>query len=165
MTHEIDGENQRIKKERAEPKFYYKRPATLTDGPYRGEEVLTFYSHVYGNNPLVRISPDIDIFSDFEITENIRARYIRLKGKITGDRFPSREAYITDSRDQSVFIGVSKYKGDPWDLRYPNEGDNAIDFDFKIKTDYSGNFVEVVENGYTYSIYSWNSKFINESIH
>jgi hypothetical protein len=111
-------------------------------------------------------TPDIHIFSDFEITENLRDRYLKIKGKITGDKFPSKETYITDSRGQSVFIGVRKYENGLSSLYGTGEGNNPIEFDFKIKTDYSGNFVEVIDQwGYTHSIYSWNSKFENKSIH
>jgi hypothetical protein len=65
-----------------------------------GNPVITFTTA--GSNPLVPLSPDIDTRLDVEVKEGPHS--IVLSGTMRGDPFPSAEAFIVDSRGNSVML-------------------------------------------------------------
>lgn len=123
-------------------------------------------------NPLTpkALTPDINIFSDFSITENKNAGTLNISGKLTGDNFPSTEAFISDPSGQNVFIGVgqigkgvNKNTGPFRELPGENKNRPITGFNFSILTDKNGNFTGVKEGKNTYSIGDWNSRFTTMS--
>lgn len=105
------------------------------------------------------------MFSDFSITENKKAGTLNISGNLTGDNFPSTEAFITDPSGQALFIGVGQIeKGTnpntgPGQLFGEDESNPITSFNFTITTDKNGNFTGVREGKQTYSISDWNKRF------
>lgn len=77
-------------------------------------KTFDFGTHYAGANPLTPGAPNINVFSDFSITEDKKAGVLNISGKLTGDNFPSTEAFITDPKGNNVFIGIGFYKGSPF---------------------------------------------------
>lgn len=124
-----------------------------------------FGTHSSAGNPLMPYSPEIDVYSDFSITENKKAGTLSIKGELAGDNFPSTEAFITDPNGVNVFIGVGqiginvdKNTGPLTEL----PGVNArpiTKFNLTITTDSKGNFTGVQNGKKKYSIADWNKLF------
>ncbi len=137
-------------------------PSISTEGLRisRNDDSRTFEfgTHAYGSVPwLLGHGPNIDVFSDFTITES--DGLLSISGSLKGDNFPATEAFITDPIGQNVFIGVGVSKGNPWTrLRGENRRD-VSSFDFGITTDRDGNFTGVRYNGKDYSLSEWNRRF------
>jgi hypothetical protein len=146
-------------------------PGSMTETPsvkFKGDFILKqngdvktfgFGTHVAGANPMVPGSPNIDVFSNFSITENKKAGTLDISGKLTGDNFPSTEAFVTDPSGQNVFIGVGYYEGSPFSSL---DGENKRDissFNFSISTDKKGNFTGVKMGDKSYSLGDWNKMF------
>lgn len=113
-------------------------------------------------------TPNIDVFSDFSITENKKAGTLSISGKLTGDNFPSTEAFISDPSGQNLFIGVGQIganvgrnTGPFRELPGENQDNPVTSFNFTITTDKKGNFTGVQSGGTTYSIADWNKQFLN----
>ena len=118
-----------------------------------------FRTHAYGQNPKVptAVSPYLDVFSDFSITES--DGLLSISGSLKGDNFPATEAFITDPSGQSVFIGVGVFEGSPL-FKLPGLNRRDItSFRFGITTDSEGNFTGVRYNGKYYSISDWNRQY------
>jgi hypothetical protein len=127
-----------------------------------------FGTHVAAGNPLTpqALTPNIDIFSNFSITENKKAGTLNISGKLTGDNFPSTEAFISDPSGQNVFIGVGQIgagvgqnTGPFTELPGENSTRPITDFNFSITTDKKGNFTGVKQGDKTFSIGDWNKQF------
>lgn len=127
-----------------------------------------FGTHVAAGNPLTpqALTPNIDIFSNFSITENKKAGILNISGKLTGDNFPSTEAFISDPSGQNVFIGVGQIgagvgqnTGPFTELPGENSTRPITDFNFSITTDKKGNFTGVKQGDKTFSIGDWNKQF------
>ncbi|CAF4439088.1 unnamed protein product [Rotaria socialis] len=128
-----------------------------------------FGTHVAAANPLTPPgTPNIDIFSNFSITENKKAGMLNISGKLTGDNFPSTEAFISDPSGQNVFIGVGQIGAGvdkDWGpfTQLPFENQRPItDFNFSITTDKKGNFTGVKQGDKTFSIGDWNKQFTDK---
>ncbi len=129
-------------------------------------KIFNFGTHYAGANPLTPGAPNIDVFSDFSITENKKAGTLDINGKLTGDNFPSTEAFITDPAGNNVFIGVGFYVGSPFSSLWGENENNAItDFSFSITTDGDGNFTGVKVGDTNYSLSDWNKLFENADPH
>ncbi|WP_454880725.1 DUF6443 domain-containing protein [Sphingobacterium detergens] len=114
-------------------------------------------------------TPDIDVFSDFSITENKKAGTLSISGSLKGDNFPSTEAFIADPQGNNVFIGVGqiakgvgKNTGPFTELPGENKRD-ITSFNFTITTDKKGNFTGVQLGNTTYTIEEWNKRFTSQS--
>ena len=119
-----------------------------------------FATHHSGANPLTPGAPNIDVFSSFSITENKKDGTLSISGKLTGDNFPSTEAFITDPAGTNLFIGVGFYEGSPLSSLWGENKDRKItDFSFSITTDDKGNFTGVKVGDKSYSIEDWNKMF------
>ncbi|MBX3240741.1 MAG: RHS repeat-associated core domain-containing protein [Chitinophagaceae bacterium] len=128
-------------------------------------KTFMFGTHSKGANPMVPGSPNIDVFSDFTITENKKAGTLDISGTLTGDNFPSTEAFITDPSGQNIFIGIGFYEGSPFSSL---DGENKRDissFSFSISTDKEGNFTGVKMGDKTYSLSDWNKMFEQANPH
>jgi RHS repeat-associated protein len=151
-------------------------PGSLTENPtvsFTGLKISSsgdakkfeFGTHAAGANPMVPNSPAIDVFSDFSITENKKAGTLSISGKLTGDNFPSTEAFITDPSGNNAFIGVGAYEGSPFTSL---DGENKRDitsFKFDITTDKKGNFTGVRVGDRTYKLDEWNKIFEKKDPH
>ena len=134
------------------------------------EKNFDFATHTAAGNPKTPkgLTPNIDIFSDFSITENKKAGTLSISGKITGDNFPSTEAFISDPNGQNLFIGVGQIGADvgrntgPFTELRGEHADNVItNFNFNITTDKKGNFTGVKQGDKVFSITDWNKQFTN----
>jgi len=129
-----------------------------------------FGTHVAAGNPITPkiVTPNIDIFSNFSVTENKKAGTLNVSGSLTGDNFPSTEAFMTDPAGNNVFIGVGQIAAGvdkDWGplKELPNENTRPIEsFNFSISTDKKGNFTGVTEGKTTYSIADWNKRFTSK---
>ncbi|MDI9312802.1 MAG: hypothetical protein QM535_21510, partial [Limnohabitans sp.] len=151
-------------------------PEVNFNGDYTIEQngdnkTFSFGTHVAAGNPLTpkAITPNIDIFSNFSITENKKAGTLNISGTITGDNFPSTEAFISDPSGQNVIIGVGqigsgvgKNTGPFTELPGENSKRPITKFNFSITTDKKGNFTGVKKGDETYSIDDWNKQFIEK---
>ncbi len=125
-----------------------------------------FGTHYSGANPLTPGAPNIDVFSEFSITEDKKAGTLDISGKLTGDNFPSTEAFITDPAGNNVFIGIGFYEGSPFSSLWGENEDNEItDFSFSITTDSDGNFTGVKVGDTNYTLSEWNKLFEDADPH
>ncbi|WP_052354134.1 RHS repeat-associated core domain-containing protein [Flectobacillus major] len=112
-------------------------------------------------------TPDINVFSDFSVTENKKAGTLSISGKLTGDNFPSTEAFVTDPSGNNLFLGVGQIDAGvdkDWGVRHlvgEDKGNPITSFNITITTDKKGNFTGVQSGGTTYSISDWNKKYSN----
>jgi RHS repeat-associated protein len=118
-------------------------------------------SDVASANPLTPSgTPDINIFSALSITENKKAGTLSIDGRLTGDNFPSTEAFISDPSGKSVFLGIGFFEGNPLKSLPGQNKDNSItNFSLTLTTDKKGNFTGVQVGDQKYSIDDWNKMF------
>lgn len=129
-------------------------------------KTFNFDTHYAGTNPLIPVAPPIDVFSNFSITDNKNTGTLDISGKLTGDNFPSTEAFISDPSGQNVFIGVGFYEGSPFSsLSGENKDKPIMNFSFSITTNSDGNFTGVKFGDTNYSISDWNNLFLNSDPH
>jgi RHS repeat-associated protein len=132
-------------------------------------KTFEFGTHVAAGNPKTPPgTPDIDIFSDFSITENKKAGTLSVSGNLKGDNFPSTEAFITDPNGNNVFVGVGqiasgvgKNMGPFTELPGTNKRP-ITSFNFTITTDQQGNFTGVQVGKTNYTIEDWNKLFTSK---
>lgn len=122
-----------------------------------GSRTFNFDTHSKGANPMAPGSPNIDVFSNFSITES--DGLLNISGNLKGDNFPSAEAFITDPNGNNIFIGIGFYEGSPFSSLGGENKRDITSFNFGITTDKSGNFTGVQYNGTDYSIGDWNKLF------
>lgn len=142
----------------------------LTIGGTKDVKQFNFSSSYAGSNPLTpKGTPDINVFSNFSITENKKQGLLNISGTLSGDNFPSTEAFITDPSGQNVFLGigqinagVDKDLGPLTELPGQNKNKSITSFNISILTGPKGNFTGVRYNGTNYSIEDWNNNFINK---
>jgi len=126
-------------------------------------KTFNFGTHYKGSNPFIPGSSNIDVFSNFSITES--DGLLNISGDLKGDNFPSTEAFITDPSKQNVFIEIGFYEGSPFSSL---DGENTRDitsFRFNITTDKKGNFTGVQYNGADHNISDWNKLFESANPH
>ena len=131
-----------------------------------GINTTSVESSYSGSNPLTPGAPNIDVFSNFDITEDVENGTVNISGTITGDNFPSTEAFVQDAAGNSVFLAVGYYEGSPFtSLWGENESKEIAKFDVTINVDKDGNFTGVAFQGNTYSLQEWNKLFENADPH
>lgn len=107
-------------------------------------------------NPLVPGSPDIDVHTQFTLTENQKAGTLNVNAVQTGDAFPSAETFIGNTKGNQLFIGISPAIGTPY-FSLPGDGDTKMmSADFTITMDKKGVFTGVTQGDKTYKIEDWN---------
>ena len=131
-----------------------------------GVNQFSLASEFAGANPLTPedFTPSINVFSNLSITENREEGFLNISGALTGDNFPSTEAFITDPSGQSLFLGVGFLTGGrntgPFTELEGDNKDRAItDFNLRIGIDADGNFQNVIFNGTEFSIQDFNKIF------
>ena len=127
-----------------------------------GSTTTSWTSEMQGHNPFVSsiISPDINVTTNFKLTENKEAGTLNVNVKQTGDAFPATETFIGDSKGNQVFIGVSPAIGSPISLI----GDNQrpmMSANFTINMNSKGVFTGVTigagKDSKTYNLKEWNT--------
>jgi len=154
-------------KKTATPSVRFTRDSVID--PKGDNTTFDFGSYVRASNPLTPPgTPDIDIYSNFSITENKKAGILSVSGSLRGDNFPSTEAFITDPSGNNLFIGVGQIAsgvdkdwGPFTQLPFKNERP-ITSFNFTITTDKKGNFTGVRDGKTTYSIENWNKRFTSQ---
>jgi RHS repeat-associated protein len=112
-----------------------------------------------GANPLVKpsfISPDIDVKSSIKLTENLEKGILSVDASMKGDKFPSAEMFIGDTKGQQVMMIASPLQGNVID-NLPGDGNlpmGSAKFDIKINE--KGEFTGVVQGDKTYTVAEWN---------
>ncbi|QTE21037.1 RHS repeat-associated core domain-containing protein [Polaribacter cellanae] len=118
--------------------------------------------HLSGNNSLVPGSPDIDTKGSMTITSQQlgdKGSVISFSGKITGDKFPSNETFITDSNGVGVFLGVSGADGNPL-ISLPGNGNETMStFNISVNFNTDGGITGVTYNKKNYTVAEWNKQF------
>ena len=120
--------------------------------------------HVSGNNDAIDGSPDIDLKGAFGIgvVDNKDGSSIAtISGRISGDKFPVSETFITDQNGTRIFLGVSGADGTPFTSLPGNNNRTMSSFSINVKFDTNGNATGVNYNGTSFSIEDWNKRFTN----
>jgi RHS repeat-associated protein len=125
-----------------------------------GSTKTSWTSSMAGHNPLVPGSPDIDVKTNFSLTENKSAGTLGVSVTQTGDAFPSAETMIGDTKGNMLMIGVSPAIGNPY-TSLPGDGNKSMmSANFTVTMDGKGVFTGVVvgsgKNATTYSVSDWN---------
>jgi RHS repeat-associated protein len=125
-----------------------------------GSTTTSWTSTMAGHNPLVAGSPDIDVKTNFSLTENKAEGTLGVSVSQTGDAFPSAETMIGDTKGNMLMIGVSPAIGNPY-RSLPGEGDKSMmSANFTVTMDGKGVFTGVVvgsgKDAKTYSVADWN---------
>ena len=127
-----------------------------------GSTTTSWTSEMRGDNPFITnlISPDINVTTNFKLTENKEAGTLNVNVKQTGDAFPATETFIGDTKGNQVFIGVSPAIGNPNSLI----GDNQrpmMSANFTINMNSKGVFTGVTigagKDSKTYNLKEWNA--------
>jgi hypothetical protein len=121
-----------------------------------GSNTTSFNSKMAGHNPLVPGSPDIDVHTNFKLTENDKAGTLQVNATQTGDAFPSAETMIGDTKGNQLFIGVSAANGNPY-TSLPGDNDRPMmQANFTITIDNKGVFTGVQQGDKKYTTGEWN---------
>ena len=121
-----------------------------------GSTTTSWTSTMSGHNPLVPGSPDIDVKTNFSLTENKSAGMLGVSVTQTGDAFPSAETMIGDTSGNQLMVGVSPASGDPYSS-LPGDGSKAMmSNNFTVTMDENGVFTGVQQGDKTYSVSDWN---------
>jgi RHS repeat-associated protein len=121
-----------------------------------GSNTVSFTASMAGHNPIVANfgipTPDINVKTDFTMTENVKAGTLDINAVQTGDAFPSAETLIGDTKGNQLFIGVSPANGGPYtSLRGDNNNRAMMSTNFTVKTDNKGVFTGVQQGDKTYT--------------
>jgi hypothetical protein len=149
-------ENNQVRTLSIKPALKYISPPEMEIFP-NGDELIKISTHIERKNPFLPYVFDINLFSDLSIIENTKKNYLKIKGKIKGDKFQSVEIFIEDPSEQILFIGVCSYEGNAKSLFGVNKNE-LIRFDFDVKTDNQGNFKYIEEKGRKYTLKKWNKE-------
>ena len=124
-----------------------------------GSNTLSFTASMSGHNPLVPGSPDIDVHTNFTLTENDKNGTLNVNAVQTGDAFPAAETFIGDTKGNQLFIGVSPANAGTTGPFTQLPGDNnrpMMSANFTVTMDGKGVFTGVQQGNKTYSISDWN---------
>ena len=99
------------------------------------------------------------MFSSLSIVENTENGTLTISGALTGDNFPSTEAFVEDASGTSLFLGVGSYEGGPFSSLRGKNMKYITSFSLVIHTDKDGNFTGVIYEDKWYTIAEWNIFF------
>jgi RHS repeat-associated protein len=125
-----------------------------------GKSTVSFTASMAGHNPLVAGSPDIDVHTNFVLTEDDKAGTLQVAASQTGDAFPAAETFIGDTKGNQLFIGVSPANAGTTGPFTQLPGDNnrpMMTANFTITMDSNGVFTGVKQGDKTYSVADWNT--------
>lgn len=119
-----------------------------------------------GANPFTPGAPDINVFSSLSVVEDTKNGTVTISGALTGDNYPSTEAFVQDAAGTSLFLGVGFYEGSPFSSLWGENSDrNIAEFNLMINVDKKGNFTGVTFQDKTYTIDEWNKFFEDANPH
>ncbi|UTA66872.1 RHS repeat domain-containing protein [Emticicia sp. 21SJ11W-3] len=125
-----------------------------------GSTTTSWTSKMSGHNPLIPGSSDIDVTTNFTLSENKQAGTLGVNVTQTGDAFPSAETMIGDTKGNQLMIGVSPAVGNPYTSLPGDNNRPMMSANFTVTMDKKGVFTGVVvgsgKNATTYSISDWN---------
>lgn len=124
-----------------------------------GSTTASFTSTMAGHNPLVKGSADIDVKTNFTLTENDKAGTLKVNAVQTGDAYPSAETLIADTKGTQLFIGVSPANAGTEGPYTSLPGDNdrpMMSANFTVTMDGKGAFTGVQQGDKKYSVADWN---------
>ncbi|MGG7666997.1 RHS repeat domain-containing protein, partial [Dyadobacter sp. BHUBP1] len=127
-----------------------------------GSNTVSFTSSMAGHNPLVAGSPDINVKTDFKVTENVTTGTLDINAVQTGDAFPAAETLIGDTEGNQLFIGVSPANAGtigPFTHLMGDNNDRAMmSANFTVTMDTKGQFTGVKQGDKTYTVAEWNDR-------
>lgn len=120
-------------------------PVTTTKNSL-GNDIGSFGFSYSAKDPVTPglFTPELDIHSNFSITENLKTGILYVNATFTGDVFPSTEAFITDQSGAKLFLGARKETGGIGDL-YGDNKESLFKVNMQIKFDAKGNFKGVYD--------------------
>ncbi len=121
-----------------------------------GSHTVSWVSTMSGHNPLVVLSPDIDVKTKFSITENTKTGRLDILAVQYGDRFPAAETFIQDTKGNALFIGVSPYDGNPFTSLPGDNNRPMMTANFTVTIDNRGVFTGIKMGNIIYSVQEWN---------
>ncbi len=144
--------------------------ATATFGCSPTVHTANINATMSGKNPLTpeSITPAIDVKSSINLTENLDKGILSVSANMKGDKFPSAEMFIGDTKGQQVMLITSGYEGNPL-ISLPGDnnrpmGATSIDININNKGEFIGITVGTGDNAKTYSIESWNKAMISNPV-
>ncbi len=136
----------------------------VSDMSKLGESSI-FNASYSASNPLATGAPDIDVNTSFTVKEDVEKGMLSVSFIAHGDDFPNTEAILSDSKGQTIYLGV--------DVREMGNDDKPVilaggattkimDMTLDITIDKDGGFTGVKYCGTSYSISEWNAKFTSK---
>ncbi|CAH0250383.1 hypothetical protein SRABI04_03215 [Chryseobacterium sp. Bi04] len=122
----------------------------------------SFYVHMYGSNKAMLwgiVSPDIDTNVSFNVSNVMKGQSFDIEGTVYGDKFPSNETFITDTKGNSLFLGASGADGSPYTSLAGDNERPMSSFRFKVLLNKNDTFKGVNYKGKNYSPNQWNVQF------
>lgn len=147
-----------LKADQAKPTSSYSATNTKNS---MGDNITTVSSNYTAKDPITPqlVTPEIDMHPIISISENSKTGVVSVSASISGDSYPSTEAFMQDASGKNgVFIGVSMEQGGLPDL-YGDNRNTLINTSFQITTDGKGNFTGVKQGDKSYTIEAWNKQF------
>ncbi|MBO9584425.1 MAG: RHS repeat-associated core domain-containing protein [Flavobacterium sp.] len=129
-----------------------------------GSSTVSFSSSMSGANPLVPGSPDIDVKTNFTMTENMKAGTLDVSISQTGDKFPAAETFMKDTGGNALFMGVSPYEGNPYTSLPGDNNRQMMSNSFTVTMDDKGVFTGVVQGDKTYTTSEWNKMYQGQPV-
>ena len=129
-------------------------------------------TYLYGNDDAVipymdtEMSPDIDVHSDITVRVSDGKngnQILSFQGFLSGDKFPSAEAFVKDAKGNAVFLAVSPAgaggtKG-PYAMLWGDKKRPMANVFVRIVVDKNGIFQGVLQGNQIISIQEWNKRF------
>jgi RHS repeat-associated protein len=136
--------------------------ATATFGCSPTIHTASISANMAGANPLTPkgATPDIDVKSTINLTENLDKGILSVSANMKGDAFPSAEMFIGDTKGQQIMLITSAYEGNPF-ISLPGDnnrpmGAASIDININNKGEFLGVTVGTGKDATTYSPDAWN---------
>ncbi|WP_131431031.1 RHS repeat-associated core domain-containing protein, partial [Chryseobacterium formosense] len=126
-----------------------------------GSTTTSWTAKMAGSNPLTPggLTPDIDVTTNFSLTENKAAGILGISVKQTGDAFPSAETMIGDTAGNQLMVGVSPAVGNPIVNLFGDNNRPMMSNNFTVTMDENGVFTGVQQGDKTYSVGDWNKMY------
>ena len=109
---------------------------------------------------------DIDLWTDINVGTTMNkdgSSILSLTGSVSGDGFPSSEAFVRDANNNSVFLGVGPAKAGPdkgpFVTLAGDKKQKQFGVNLRIAVDKDGNFTGVYQGKNVISIADWNKQF------
>ncbi|UKB84404.1 hypothetical protein LF887_01775 [Chryseobacterium sp. MEBOG06] len=123
-----------------------------------GSNTISWTSTMAGHNPLIPLSPNINVKTKFSLTENTKTGTLDIMAQQFGDRFPAAETFIQDTKGNALFIGVSPYDGNPYTSLPGEDNDRSMmTANFSVNIDKNGVFTGIKMGKTIFSIQEWNT--------